>query len=244
MQISYQIQTFALEREHWWYRARHAIILSEFERVFGGRRDLRILEVGCGAGTLLSALRSFGDAVGVDSCPDAVREARQRACCPVYLGRFPDTFPAKLGSFDAICLFDVIEHLDDDVAALRCVRSLLKPGGKVVITVPALPWLFGVHDEINEHRRRYSETLLRGCLAESGFSSVHSSYFNTLLSPLLIPAIAWRNVRHVGHHFELKSRLSPVLECIFKAERHLMRRGRLPFGLSLFAVGGIGTAGV
>jgi len=130
----------------------------------------------------------------------------------------------------------VIEHLDDDARGLEALLPLLAPNARVFITVPAQPWLFGVHDELNRHRRRYTARSLRAAMTAAGLQPIETTHCNTLLSPALIPAILWRNHRRAGHHFEVRSRLDPLLERTFAFERHLLRRVRLPFGLSLLAV--------
>lgn len=242
MHDSYQHETFRLETEHWWYRARRKIILSHFRRRFQGRRDLRILDIGCGAGSLLSYLGQFGEAMGLDESADATQEARKHSSSSVWTGSFPDGLPDNCGTFDATCLFDVIEHIEDDVATLRSARQLLNEDGTLFVTVPALPWLFGIHDEINEHHRRYTRTTLTHALQAAGFGRIRVSYFNTLLSPLLIPVICWRNRCRRGHHFELCTRFSPLLEQVLSFEQYLMKFIRLPFGLSLLAVAERGGA--
>ncbi len=235
MHAEYQRETFRLEVDHWWYRARQKIILAQFRNRYPTRRDLRILDVGCGAGTLLRSLRRFGQVTGLEASGAAAAAARRRSGCDVRVGTLP-TGDQRPGSYDVVCLFDVLEHLEDDVAALRAARRLLGEHGTLFVTVPALPWLFGIHDEINEHRRRYTRTSLSTALTAAGFRTAQISYFNMLLCPLLLPAICWRNLRRSGHHFEVRTRLAPLLERVFGFERHLMRYLRLPFGLSLFGM--------
>lgn len=239
---SYQRETFRLETEHWWYRARQKIILSQFRRRFEHRNDLRIIDIGCGAGTFLCCLKEFGRVVGLEASPQAANEARIRSSSTVWTGTFPQGVPENSDPFDVACLFDVIEHLDDDITALASARRLLTRQGSLFVTVPALPWMFGIHDEINEHRRRYTRASLTKALRTAGFTRVWVSYFNFLLSPLLIPAIAWRNIRKSGHHFEVRTKLGPILEQVFGFERHLLKYLRLPFGLSLLAVADTGGA--
>lgn len=238
MEERYQRETFDLEENHWWYRARREIILAQLRRQFADRpaKDLRILDIGCGAGTILRRLKELGTAVGLDANEAAARTARERAGCQVYVGYLPDGLPEGLDPFHAVGLFDVIEHLDDDVACLRAAREVVADDGVLVVTVPALPWLFGIHDEYNEHRRRYTAGSLRRALREAGFGRVRVSYFNFLLSPMLVPAILWRNMRRSGHNFEVRTALDPLLEHVFGLEKHVVSRLPLPFGLSLIAV--------
>ncbi len=241
MDSEYQHETFRLETEHWWYRARRKIILSQVRHHFRTRIPqpsegrLRILDIGCGAGTILSGLRKFGEAIGLDASAAAAKAAALESSCIVRKGAIPDAIPADLGSFDAVCLFDVIEHLADEGKALRCARDLLNEDGTLFVTVPALPRLWGIHDEINGHRRRYTRASLTAALADAGFTSVRVSYFSSLLSPIMIPAICWRNIRRSGHHFQVRTRLAPIFELVFGLERHLLQCVRLPFGLSLIA---------
>ncbi len=236
MERDYQLQTFELERGHWWYRARQRVIIDVFQRTLTHRRGLRILEVGCGGGTLLKSLATFGESMGLDSCAEAVEHARRLAGCPVHLGAIPSAVPSGLPKFDVVCLFDVLEHIEDDVDALRSVGTMLSGGGHVFLTVPAMPWLFGIHDEINGHHRRYTASRLRSRLALAGFVDARCYYFNALLSPVLVPAIVWRNVVRKGHHFEVQSRWGRWLEVIFAMERHAIGRIPFPIGLSLMAV--------
>ncbi len=236
MDRDYQLETFRLESEHWWYQARREIILAQLRHRFKKRNDMRILDIGCGAGTLSNAMQQFGTVIGLEASAEAAAAAGSQSACEVRVGSIPDQVPPDLGSFNVVCLFDVIEHLDDDVAALRCAGDLLDEDGTLVVTVPALPFLFGIHDRINEHRRRYTKSSLTAALAGAGFERTKVSYFNTLLSPALIPAICWRNFRRSGHNFEVRTRLAPVLRSVFAFERHILRHLSLPFGLSLIAL--------
>ncbi len=233
---NYRSETFRFEHEHWWYRARRKVIMGMFHRCFCGRKDLRILDIGCGAGTILKGLSVYGEAVGLDECPEAVEKARRWSGCEVRLGSIPSEIPSDIGHYDVVCLFDVIEHLSDDGRALGCACGLLKPGGCVFLTVPAVPWIYGIHDEINGHQRRYDMSSLYSTLRKAGFRRIQLSYFNSLLAPALIPAILYRNRCRQGHHFEVRTRLAPILEYLFGLERFLVGYTHLPWGLSLAGV--------
>jgi SAM-dependent methyltransferase len=140
--------------------------------------------------------------------------------------------------YDLIGAFDVVEHVEDDRAALASIAERLKPGGKLVLTVPAHQWMWSAHDVVNHHKRRYSKRGLRRLLEESPLKLDTIGYFNSLLFPV---AIAERLSSKLRGKDDADLTLPPaplntVLERIFAAERHLVGRLPLPPGLSLFAV--------
>ena len=173
------------DRRHWWFLGRQAIILAEMARWLPAGR-LRLAELGCGSGGLLTGLARFGEVVGVEADP-ALREAARRRGLPVLSGTLPDDIPLAPGTLDAACLFDVLEHLDDDGRALARIRSLLAPGGLLFVTVPAYAWLWSRHDELLGHRRRYTARGLRLLAEHAGFHVERLTYFNTLLAPPILP---------------------------------------------------------
>jgi SAM-dependent methyltransferase len=157
-------------------------------------------------------------------------------------GWLPDGLP-ELGKFDLICLFDVLEHVAEDEAALRAVRNLLAPDGRVVITVPAFERLWGLHDEQMHHQRRYERAELAAKLQRTGFAVTQLSYCNMFLFPA---ALAMRLIDRLGRRRwgrrqasgagMLPLPINRVFAAIFGAERVLIGRVPLPFGLSLLAV--------
>jgi SAM-dependent methyltransferase len=234
-----------LENTHWWFTARREIVLAtirgELEAEPALAAPLLILDIGCGAGGMLRHLAAFGTVVGADPAPAAVAFAAEKGL-DVRLGGLPDSLPfAPHERFDIITLLDVIEHLDDDAAGLRTVYRLLQPHGRLVLTVPAFDFLWSGHDIVNEHRRRYRRTSLAARLEECGFEILRMSYFNTVLFP---PIAALRLARRVtgsatGATADLgrvPGPLNTMLHHLFAAERHVIRRMALPFGVSLLAV--------
>jgi hypothetical protein len=133
-------------------------------------------------------------------------------------------------------MLDVLEHVERDAETLVAIGKLLKPGGTVVLTVPAYQWMFGPHDEFLHHKRRYASSGLRKLVVSAGLTVRRLTYFNTVLFP--IAAIV-----------RLKSRLMPaqvrqnettppkvlnwILQSVFSSERHFISRMNFPFGLSL-----------
>ncbi|HYT79402.1 MAG TPA: methyltransferase domain-containing protein [Actinomycetota bacterium] len=233
------VQHDLLEEDHWWFVGRRRIVLSVLRsflpQVAG---DRQLLDVGCGTGGMLKALRSFGDVTGMDTSPFAIDRARERSGCPVEWGVLPEPTPFEPESFDVVTALDVVEHVDDDEGALRTIHRVLRPGGLFVCTVPAFRFLWSGHDEVNHHRRRYRRSELLQKLQDGGFGIRKATYFNFLLfAPIALVRIGGRVSGRKGSDFEVPSRgINGVLAWIFGAERHLLRVTSLPFGVSLLVV--------
>src|SRR5438552_1221345 len=164
-----------LEPQHWWFQGRRQILRSMIETYVttSPRDELEIFDVGCGTGEIIDMLMRFGHVTAIDVAPEAVAECRARFgnAVDIRVGSFPEDTP-ELAHFDLVTAFDVIEHLDDDAGAMLRVWGALKPGGHVVCTAPAFEALWGVHDDVNGHRRRYRRSRLRALLSEAGFEVV------------------------------------------------------------------------
>jgi SAM-dependent methyltransferase len=221
------------DRLHWWFRGRLAVILASLRSALPPR-PVHLLELGCGTGNVLAALGQFGDAVGMETHPDLVAAARA-AGLDVRVGRLPDDLVVPTGWAEVVLLLDVLEHLDDDAAALGTARRALREGGLLVATVPAYQWLWSAHDVALGHRRRYTARGLHRLVETAGFSVVRLSYFNTLLFPAVALTRAWRRWRGDTRH-DLRRpapALNRALERLFALERHIVPRCALPFGGSL-----------
>ena len=227
------------EGDHWWFVARRAIIDSLIRSHVPLPDDARILEAGCGTGGNLALLAAHGtlDALEYDAEARALAVGRGIAE-RVEPGMLPDAIGFGGTSYDMIALLDVLEHVDDDVASLRALGERLIEGGRILLTVPATPWLWSDHDVLHHHKRRYTQQGLTAVAAQAGLSVQASGYFNTLLFPLAV-------VQRLSHQLlrreaALDARPAPWLnrglERIFAAEQHLLGRIRFPIGLSLYAV--------
>lgn len=229
----------SLERQHWWFRGRRAILAALLATLPLPARA-RVLEVGSGTGGNLALLGALGEVVALE--PDATARAlcrRHRGVTPVA-GALPDAVPLEAGSFDLVAAFDVIEHLEADRRSLETLRGLLRPGGQLVMTVPAFPALWSAHDRSHHHRRRYRRRPLARLLREAGFEVQYLSYYNCLLLPLVAAVRALK--RCLPGEAAPDDRMpSPwvngLLYRLFAWERHwVARRRRLPVGVSLIAV--------
>jgi SAM-dependent methyltransferase len=185
---------------------------------------------------MLEGLAEFGEAVGME--PDATLVAAGRAAgLDVRPGTLPGDRVVEPGWPDVVLLLDVLEHLDDDAAALREARALLRPGGALVITVPAYQWLWSDHDVLLQHRRRYTLRRLRARVTAAGLSISHASYFNTLLLPAIAAVRAWKRSRGGGHDLVRPSELvNATLARVFSLEAPLASRLSLPCGTSIMLV--------
>ena len=230
------------EDRHWWFRGRRRIVASLLHSLLGGRKDLRLLEIGCGTGGMLPILGAHGRVTGIDPSEEAIRYSRQRHGAQAELHRVD--FPAEAppgGGYDVVALFDVLEHLDDDVQALRRAASLLSAGGLLVATVPAHRFLWSPHDVINHHRRRYARRELRDRLRAAGLRVERVTYFNMFLFPAVLLARMLRRGSAAPREGESDFKVVPgllnaFLERLFGGERFLLRLTNLPFGVSLLAV--------
>ncbi len=228
-----------IEGEHWWFCARRRILKSVIERFAPSKRPLRILEAGCGTGGNLRMLAEFGSIDAFELDDEAREIARRKLPIDVKSGVLPDGIPFAPGSFDIIAALDVIEHVERDVESLSRLREQLSPGGRLVMTVPALPWLWSRHDATHHHFRRYTRKGLEDTIRRAGLKPVRISYFNTLL----FPAVA--GVRLLKRTLRLKDEgddamppymVNGLLKWIFGLESGLVGKVPLPVGVSLLAV--------
>ena len=227
-----------LDSRHWWYRARREVLAKLIERKVKPPPNASILEIGCGTGHNLSMLAHFGHVEATEMDAAARTVAAQRLGRPVSSARLPELDGVPEGSFDLVALLDVLEHVDDDRAALRSIARRLKPGGSILITVPAFPWMWSAHDVANHHRRRYTKKTLRAALGDAGLTPTFTGYFNSILFPAAAAArLAGRLTSKEGSDGNLPPRpVNSLFESLFRLERHAI--GRLPLspGVSIAAV--------
>ncbi|MDR3520195.1 MAG: class I SAM-dependent methyltransferase [Acidocella sp.] len=230
----------ASEERHWWFRGRRQIL----DQVIGGLNlpaGARILELGSGTGGNLAMLSSYGvvTAVEMDETARALAAAKAGGADYIFAGTLPDRLPAFAEPFDLICMFDVLEHIEDDEATLKIVLSHLAPGGRAVITVPAFARLWGPHDAALHHKRRYEKSELQQKLLAAGFSITQLTYTNMLLFPAALAARLLDKLCRPGKAAGTSIPpvwLNEVFASLFGSERHLIQHVNLPFGLSLLAV--------
>jgi SAM-dependent methyltransferase len=225
------------DEEHWWYRGRRRVLRAELDRL-PVAPDPRLLDAGCGSGRTLDELATYGRVSGIDLSESAVETAWRRGHDDVHLAAveeipFPDT------TFDVVTCLDVIEHTRDDRVSLAELLRVTRPGGLLLVTVPAYQALWSAHDTANLHYRRYDRSSLRRAAHAAGWHVVSDTYFNGLL---LAPAAAvrfasrWRTPSHSDLEVTPQA-LNGVLELPLRLESRFLATGsRLPAGLSLLMV--------
>lgn len=227
-----------VERDHWWFAGRRRIV----EHVLSGLElpaDARILELGCGTGGNLDLLSRFGKVRAVELDDTARAYAQGRGRVEVVEGSLPDGVPFEDASFDLIVLLDVLEHVERDRESLTRIESLLAPGGRLLLTVPALRMLWSEHDEEHHHHRRYHRGELVEMVRAAGLQVRVASYYNTWLFPLVAAARGWNRLTGRKAEADLEVPAPPVnrtLESIFASERHVVTKWTLPVGVSLLLV--------
>jgi len=228
----------AHDTTHWWYRARREI-LSDYLTRFGDLpKGARILEIGCGTGHNLPMLAQFGEVDAIEIDETAAAQASERLGKKVGSSPLPELEGVAPGSYDLVAVLDVVEHVEDDIAALKAIATALKPGGKILITVPAHQWMWSAHDVVNHHKRRYSKGSLTAALDKAGLKWRKLRWFNSLLFPVAVAArFAGKLMgKDDSDDSPPPKPLNTLFEGVFGLERHLLGRVPMPPGLSIIVL--------
>lgn len=226
-----------VEDRHWWFVGRRRIVAAVIQSL-SLPQPARILDAGCGTGGSLALLRRYGRVEGLEMDTMARELANERQLGEILPGHLPDALPFAEQSFDLIVLLDVLEHTADDAASLAALARLLKPGGSIVLTVPAFAFLWGPHDRAHHHRRRYRAATLQATAQRAGLELSYLSYFNSWLFPLITPIrLLQRLLPSLEGGLDLPpAPINVLLTRLFSSEGWFIPRWRLPFGVSLLAV--------
>ena len=243
MDSNYYIEYFTLERNHWWFKARLNILRSQVS-TFSLSPDAKILNIGIATGATSEMLEAFGKVKSSEydkACFDFVKEKLPQL--DIDNGSILE-LPYADNSYDLVCAFDVIEHVENDALAVSEMLRVCKPGGFVFVTVPAFEFLWSEHDEVNHHFRRYTKRQLKKLFKEKS-EIKFSSYFNFLLfSPIagfrilsrLLPKKFFRKKNEAGSDFSVYQPgfTQSLFYRIMLSENSLLKRKiGLPFGVSI-----------
>ncbi len=244
MNKDYYKEYYHLEREHWWFKARSKIIETHTKKLVEGFTDTNILNVGVATGATSKMLSKFGEVTSLEYDKDCCLFLKEQLNFDVIQGSVTE-LPFENQSFDLVCAFDVIEHVSDDSLALNEMVRVCKPGGRILVTVPAFMSLWSEHDEINHHFRRYTKKSLQHLFEQSDQGHInYISYFNSIL---FLPIYLTRRVSNLlsskkNKKAALKSdfskfktgALNNILYNIFLAENFVLKKNKsFPAGVSI-----------
>lgn len=179
MDKNYYVEYFDLERNNWWFKARQEIIRDQILQVIGSNRNLNILNIGVATGATSVMLNEFGTVKSVEYDTDCFNFVKEKLSLDLEQGSILD-LRFEPNTYDLVCAFDVIEHVEDDKSAINEMLRVCKPGGFTFVTVPAFMSLWSQHDVVNHHFRRYKLNQLKQ-LFQQNASILNLSYFNALL---------------------------------------------------------------
>ncbi|MBN1867258.1 class I SAM-dependent methyltransferase [Candidatus Sumerlaeota bacterium] len=229
------------EDTYWWYQGRLEIVERLLDMIPGYKRDgLRVLDLGCGTGLLLRRLEISHHPVGIDFSPLALEFSRRRGAERLARGDV-QALPIVDASFDVVTALDLAEHIERDDALFAETLRVLRPGGHLVVSVPAYPFLWSEHDETLYHHRRYRRGELRRHIEEAGFDVVRCSYCITFTFPLivgfrLLQRLKSKKDRPKTHLVVLPRWANALLRKTVSLEALLLRWINLPFGVTLVAL--------
>ena len=230
------------EKHYWWHKGKLSLITSLYSKYLKGKKDLNILEIGCGTGEVLTLLKNWGKITGMDFSQEAIEACKKKGFNNLYCEDINILDLSKdYGEFDLILALDVLEHIRDDVKTMKKVRKLLKPGGLFFVAVPAYKFLWSTHDEALHHLRRYHSLEINQKLKDSGFEILKSTHFVAALffpiaSVRLLNNFIRRRAYPKTHYLPLPQKINNILTKILEIESKIIKNIYLPIGTTLVVV--------
>jgi len=233
---------YEIERTYWWFKGKQFLIDLFLKMYLGDSRDNRLLDIGSGTGIILKLLEKYGFGFGVELSEVGIKFLKKRNLNLIVRSDANQPIPFRNDIFSAITCLDVLEHLENDFGLLKEMVRICKPGGFIVITVPAMPFLWSTHDEALNHKRRYTRKHLLNQIVSLDCTVSKASYFN---SSLFLPIILVRKIRSFfseGKKAEsdffmaLPEWLNRSLYLWYLTELNCLRFANIPFGISILLI--------
>lgn len=230
-----------LEGSYWWFIGKQFLVKQILNRVAKNNPGQgRALDIGCGTGIILKLLKNHGMAYGMEFSTEAIRFLKQRNLDSIVKSDANLSIPFKDDTFSVITCLDVLEHLENDLGLMEEMLRVCKPGGKIIITVPAFNMLWSPHDEALHHRRRYTRQEILEKTHRFNCSVVKCSYYNTAL---FLPILTVRKFKRAAAHQEKSDFFMPIpswinsfLILLFVSEIRCLDFVDFPFGVSLLLI--------
>lgn len=242
MDRQYYQQYYNLERTNWWFVVRSSLIKQCLQINIKPKDNRHILNIGVATGATSIMLEHFGKVVSSEYDSETCLFLKEELGMDVIEASATD-LPFANGTFDWVCAFDVIEHIEDDARAVEEMIRVCKPGGFVAITVPADMALWSAHDVINHHFRRYNKKEIKNLFQGKHIVDIYSGYFNTVLYPLIWMARKFNNIfvknKIPTSDFDknIPGWMNKVFYFLFSLEKLWFGRLRIPFGVSIMFLG-------
>lgn len=223
-------------RDYWWIAGKYQTVVDLIKSL-NLRPKTRILDFGCGPGNIMDSLHEYGEIAGMDTSLEALHFCQSRGHKSLFQGT-GESLSVRSGTFELIVAIETLEHITDDLKAIREIYRICTPGGFVVLTVPAFKFLWGDHDRKYGHKRRYTTKSLRSKLEEVGFSLVKISYIHSIF---VMPLWLWRRwkgfLRSEKDDFiAIPGWLNRLFGIITSIEGKIIRKVNLPFGSSIICI--------
>lgn len=242
MEINKYQEMENLEKFHWWFIYRQNILKFVLKNYLSNLdKDSTILDIGCGTGGNLQLLSQFyNNVIGVEPNDLAIEYCKSKNLSNIIKSGLPNLNLVEDFSADVILLFDVLEHVDEDVQALSIVKNKLKDGGYIILTVPAFNFLWSTHDESFHHKRRYTHRQIQKMITTLDLKILKLSYLYFLLFPLVVCMRILKNFFKPlaeADDFQLNNKfLNTLITTLLLPERILLKYIDFPFGSSILAV--------
>ena len=236
-----------LEATHWWFIGRKRIFAGILDKCLDTDTPRRIADIGCGAGAMIPILSQYGKVWGLESSIIPLEKCVERGFRKIGMAK-SEALPFKDSSLDALVLFDVIEHIEDDEKVIRECRRVCKKNGIIIVSVPAYQFLMSPNDIVADHKRRYSRKDMTAKLERNGFRTIKATYYNTFLFPLIFAFIMTRKAlsrlsrsrpldRIKGNiSYSVPKLLNRALLSVLTLESGMIRKINFPVGHSLVCV--------